>query len=164
MPDLCAQPYDLAANGFYFDCAEQFNEKAGANRNRYGEPVEEYEIQFIDGDRIDYLLFAAFGVDQSNLASFFNAATNLEKDQKVGLVAMADCGYEVNDETDTSDVELHYVDSFRDLAIQFVDEGLYGQIPDALQYYINYDAIGRDLEMDYGQISIGSENIIYRCP
>ena len=53
MTQLHAQPYDLAANGFYFETAEEFTVKAKANRNDYGQEVEEYEIQFIDGDHID---------------------------------------------------------------------------------------------------------------
>ena len=50
---LHAQPYDLAATGFYFETPEAFQSKAKANRNDYCDPVEEYEIQFIDGDDVD---------------------------------------------------------------------------------------------------------------
>lgn len=35
--------------------------------------------------------------------------------------------------------------------------------PQALQYYIDYDAITRDLGMDYSEIRIGGTNYIYRC-
>lgn len=164
MPDLFAQPYDIDAKGFYFDCTGQFNEKAANNCNAYGQFVEEYEILFIDGDEIDCLLFEALDVHQGSLSSYFNVTSDLEKNDKIALVAMADCGYDVNEETDTSDVELHYVDSFRDMAIQFIDEGIYGQIPESIQHYIDYDAIGRDLEIEYGQLRIGGENIVYRCP
>lgn len=41
------------------------------------------------------------------------------------------------------------VDSYAALAEQFVDEGLFGEIPDAIINYIDYEAIGRDLRMDY---------------
>ena len=53
MTQLHAQPYDLSATGFYFEAVEEFDAKAKANRNDYGQQVEEYEIQFIDGDDID---------------------------------------------------------------------------------------------------------------
>jgi hypothetical protein len=49
------------------------------------------------------------------------------------------------------------------LAEQFVEEGLYGEIPKALQYYIDYEAIARDLGMDYSEIRIVGTNYIYRC-
>ena len=37
-------------------------------------------------------------------------------------------------------------DSFKHLAEQMVDAGLYGEIPEALTYYIDCSAIGRDLD------------------
>lgn len=52
MPQLHAQPYDITANGFYFESLEDYADKAKSNRNDYGDPVEEYEIQFIDGDHM----------------------------------------------------------------------------------------------------------------
>jgi len=35
------------------------------------------------------------------------------------------------------------------LAEHFIDEGLYGTIPETLSYYIDYAAIARDLSYDY---------------
>jgi antirestriction protein len=51
----------------------------------------------------------------------------------------------------------------RDLAMQFVEEGLYGDIPTNLQNYLDYDAIGRDLAMDYAETTIDGTRYIYRC-
>jgi len=164
MPDLFAQPYNLDATGFYFDCADQFNQKAADHRDSFDNLVEEYEIQFIDGDDVEYQLFDAFAVDQANLQRYFNAVTNLDEQDKIALIAMSECGYDVDDETDTQDVELHYADSFRTLAMQFVDEGMYGEIPNAISHYIDYEAIARDLEIEHGQVQVGGQNIVYRCP
>jgi hypothetical protein len=66
---LFAQPYDISAEGFYFTSAEQYIAKAANNRNSLGLPVEEYEMQFIDGDELDAELFKAVGVDQSNFGA-----------------------------------------------------------------------------------------------
>ena len=82
---------------------EEYNAKADALRNDYGQPVEEFEIQFIDGDGID-------------------------------------C----------------------DLAEQFVDDGLCGEIPDCMRYYFDYEAYARDLAMDYSHATINGTRIIYR--
>ncbi|MEM9211537.1 MAG: hypothetical protein AAGA63_08615 [Pseudomonadota bacterium] len=68
MVQLHAQPYDLAAKGFYFESAEEFDTKSKSNRNEYGQPVEEYEIQFIDGEDIDCDLAKAIGIHQGNFA------------------------------------------------------------------------------------------------
>lgn len=49
-------------------------------RNDYGEPVEEFEIQFIDGDHIDCDLARAIGLYQSNIAQFFDAVETWDHD------------------------------------------------------------------------------------
>ncbi len=51
----------------------------------------------------------------------------------------------------------------KDLAIRFVEDGLFGDVPESFQYYIDYDAIARDLAMDYGEVTIAGERLIYRC-
>ena len=47
--------------------------------------------------------------------------------------------------------------------MHFVDEGLYGEIPDSLQFYIDYEAMARDLGMDYSETTISGVNYVYRC-
>lgn len=47
------------------------------------------------------------------------------------------------------------VESFEDLAEMFVDEGCFGEIPENLQYYIDYEKIGRGLKYDYTQTKNG---------
>lgn len=49
--------------------------------------------------------------------------------------------------------------AFEQLAEQFVDEGLFGNVPIALQSYIDYEAISRDLRYDYSEYDT---DIIYR--
>lgn len=73
MTQIHAQPYDLAANGFYFESLAEFQTKAKANRNDYGQPVEEYELQFIDGDAIDCDLATAWAINQANIGQYFDA-------------------------------------------------------------------------------------------
>lgn len=45
MTKLYAQPYDTAANGFFFETFEEYTQQANKAKNRYGDPVEEFEIQ-----------------------------------------------------------------------------------------------------------------------
>jgi antirestriction protein len=40
---------------------------------------------------------------------------------------------------------------------------MFGDIPEAIQSYLDYDAIARDLRMDYPEITIGGTRFIYRC-
>jgi len=40
---------------------------------------------------------------------------------------------------------------------------LFGDIPERLQFYIDYDAIARDLSADYSETVIAGDALIYRC-
>lgn len=167
MTKLFAQPYDISANGFYFETVEEYNEKSSKLRNSYGQPVEEFELQFIDGESIDADLFKALGVHQGNFSTYLEAAKEWSEDDKIKvIIAVGEAGYEFDlgkDMPDQFDVDLYQMDSLKELAEQFVEEGLYGEIPKALQYYIDYEAIARDLGMDYSEIRIDGTNYIYRC-
>ena len=82
------------------------------------------------------------------------------------IIAVGEAGYKFDlgkDAPDQFDIDLYELDSLKDLAEQFVEEGLYGEIPKALQYYIDYEAIAHDLGMDYSEIRIDGTNYIYRC-
>ena len=67
MATLHAQPYNLDAVGFYFESAEEFTTKAEGLTDCHGLPVEEFEIQFIDGDTGDAQLFEVCGINQTGL-------------------------------------------------------------------------------------------------
>ncbi|MFZ6845529.1 hypothetical protein [Undibacterium sp. RuTC16W] len=47
-----AQPYNISAVGFYFDTLEAYTEKSESLLDAFGNPVEEFEIQFIDMGRL----------------------------------------------------------------------------------------------------------------
>lgn len=167
MTKLFAQPYDMSAYGFYFESVEGYNKLSKELRNSYGEPVEEFEIQFIDGEYIDAKLFSALGVYQCDLGAFFNVVGDWEYDDKVRvIIAVGEVGYKFDlekDVPDQFDIELYEMNSLRDLAIQFVEEGFLGEILDSVHSYLNYDAIARDLGMDYCEIRIADINYVYRC-
>lgn len=163
---LYAQPYDISAEGFYFTDAEDYARKAAAARNAFGLPVEEFEIQFIDGDLLDCDLARAMGLNQANLARFLAWAAEWDEHEKiVAIVAAQACGHDLGPDTDPDDldVDIYRLASMRELAEQFVEEGLFGDIPEQLRFYIDHEAIARDLAMDYGEAIIGGERLIYRC-
>ena len=167
MTQLFAQPYDITASGFYFETAAEYEEKANKLRNSYGQPVEEFELQFIDGESIDADLFKALGVHQGNFPAYLEAVEDWSVEDKVKvIIAVGGAGYKFDlgtDAPDQFDIDLYELDSMKELAEQFVEEGLFGEIPEALQNYIDYEAIARDLSMDYSEIRIDGTNYIYRC-
>lgn len=67
---LHAQPYDITATGFYFSTAEEFDEKVSKLTNDFGDPVEEFEIQFIDGEQIDCELAKAIDLSQGTFRDY----------------------------------------------------------------------------------------------
>ncbi len=67
---------------------------------------------------------------------------------------------------DTYEVDIYdyrddksFTDTFELLAQDFVDEGLFGEIPKSLEFYIDHSAIARDLRMDYSEFE---SNVIGR--
>ena len=167
MPILYAQPYAFDASGFHFESADQYTARAERTRTAYGEPVEEFEIQFIDGECLDAHLFDALSVNQSNLDGYFTVAADWTDDQKIRvIVAVGEAGYRFRlgeDEPDDLDIDLYAIDSLSDLAVQFVEDGLFGDIPKSIENYLDYDAIAHDLSMDYGTVTIAGTRYAYRA-
>lgn len=56
-----AQPYDITASGFYFENIDDYQAKVVKCIGDGGQPVEEFEIQFIDVESIDAELFDKMG-------------------------------------------------------------------------------------------------------
>jgi hypothetical protein len=167
MTTLCAQPYDISASGFYFDSAEDYDAKAAKLVNAYGQPVEEFEIQFIDGDRLDCELFTAPGVHQGSFAAYLEAVADWSDDQKIRvIIAVGEAGYSFDlgrDDPAKIDIDLYEVDTLHDLAVQYVEDSLFGDIPAAIENYLDYDAIAHDLGMDYGTVTIDGTRYAYRA-
>ncbi|WP_417517988.1 antirestriction protein ArdA [Minwuia sp.] len=162
---LFAQPYDISATGFYFETVEQYDAQAAKAVNAYGQRVEEFEIQFIDGERIDFALSRAWELCQVNFAAFLEAAQSWDEEKKhLYIIAVGDCGYghfDVVDDPDGIEIDLYSVESLRELAENFVDEGLFGEVPDSLASHIDYDSIARDLAADFSETEIAGEKLVY---
>lgn len=162
-----AQPYDMCARGFFFTDADDYKAKVKEARNDYGQAVEEFEIQFIDGSNLDAALFSALGVNQAMLIPFMAKLETWEEGKKKDLIiAVGECGYGFDIETDDPDdldIDLYTDMTLRDLAYQYIDEGVFGEIPERLMPYLDYDAIARDLACDYTETLICGVMYVYRA-
>ena len=145
-PVFHAQPYSLDARGFYFTDMDDYQAKYDANRNRFGLHVEEYEIQFIDGDSEDAQLFEAVGIDQGSIGKFFELIDEMDDYQKPGLYFLLDMGYDLDDALDKIDDVMIQEGSLEEAAETLFDEIYLEQIPANLQSYIDYSAFARDCE------------------
>jgi len=164
---LFAQPYNIDANGFFFESVEEYKTKSQGNRDRFDNPVEEYEIQFIDGDRLDAEFARAFGLNQGSFGDFLRFADEWEDHEKIRfIIAVGECGYDLDpicEDINQFDIDIYDVDSLKELAEQFVDDGLFGEVPTAFSNYIDYEAIARDLSVDYATTEIAGDRLAYRC-
>ena len=163
---LFVQPYNIEAQGFYFHDAEEYDRKVATCKTRLGEPVEEFEIQFIDGEHFDCDLAKAIGLNQANFKDFLECVDAWQEWEKINtIIALDDLGYDFDPQNDPDHygIDIYYVQTMKELAEQFVGDGLYGDIPENLQFYIDYDAIARDLSVEYTQTNIAGEQLIYRA-
>ena len=153
MPTLYAQPGDPSVTGFHFESAAEFWAKARRLRDMDNGQVGDFELRFADGQLLDAELFKAIGVSQGELASFFDAAHNWTVDQKVhAIVAVSEfgVGFPLSEaEADAIDIDLYLVNNLHDLALKFVEDGVFGEVPEELEKYIDYDAIVHDLNKTY---------------
>ena len=158
-----ATPYDINAAGFYFSDYDEYAAKAAAHRNEYGEPVEEYEIQFIDGE--NYALFNALGVNQATLSRWFDDYEELEGEVLVKTVYFLERGYGEEQIIDNLDnVEL-YEGSANEYAEEFIsDTGMLDGLPENLRYYFDVEAFARDMLAggDISEVEIMGKNYVVR--
>jgi len=142
MTELFAQPYSTEHTGFYFDSIEKFDEGMEA-LNEKG--CEEVEIQFIDGDAHQPSLFKAASIDQSNISLWFDELEDMASDDATKICYLLDY-LDLDDALSRYDeVYLHY-GTAEDYAQEIIEETT--EIPESLQYYIDYEAIARDMKIN----------------
>ena len=158
-----ATPYDISTTGFYFSDYEDYKAKAASHRNEYGDPVEEYEMQFIDGENCE--LFIALGVNQATLKHWFDELENLEGLDAIKAVYLVSCGYDESQIMDRlEEIEL-YEGSARDYAENLIeDTGMLNELPENLRYYFDVDAYARDLlaSGDISELQASGDNYVVR--
>lgn len=143
---LYAQPYNMDAQGFYFHSFEQYETKSENLRDRFGNVVEEFEIQFIDGD--DAALFEACGINQSNLATWFDDIEDKDENEKIALYFLTgELGYTLDQAIDKVEDVIIYEGDAKEAAEELFDECYAHTIPENLRFYFDMDKFARDLEI-----------------
>jgi hypothetical protein len=151
MTTICAIPYDTSASAFYFSTVDEYREKYAKRL-----PVEEYELQFIDGDNPK--LFSEAGICQSNLENWFESLDNIEDDSDDGISLryLLSMGYTLTDALSKFNEVMVFRGKPSDYAYEIFEDS---EIPEHLANYIDYDAIARDMEIN-GEIAEFSDEII----
>lgn len=141
-----AQPYRIGAEGFYFTDLDDYTAKAASARDDQGFPIEEFEIQYIDGEDAD--LFNAIRVNQANLVDWFDILDELEgkPDGKIIACYLAQEGYCMEEVSTGWDDYSLYHGTAADYAEEFVKDCY--QLPEHIVGYIDYERLGHDLVLD----------------
>lgn len=147
---LYANPYDTSARGFYFSSAAEFEKQYKAHL-----PVEEYEIEFIDGSSEDAKLFDALRVSQAfDLERYFDEIVALNDHDKAALyyyLKYYDSSADLDDALRAVDDEVRVFEGdVKAYAENYVDDmgGVAELGKKLVEQYFDYEAFGRDLAYD----------------
>lgn len=146
MTTLHATPYNIDAAGFYFESTANYQNKSKNHLDLFGNLVEEFEIQFIDGD--DSALFNACGINQSNIDTWFDVIELMSDTVKLNLYYLAGvAGYSLEQALDKADEPSIYNGNLLDAATEFFDECWLPSVPENIMYYIDYEKFARDCQL-----------------
>jgi hypothetical protein len=159
---LYATPYERGWSSF-FRTAKEFKQRMAKMRNANGEQIRTVQISFAAGEDIDEEVFDALKVEQDNFEAYLKIVEELDFQDKIKLIIKSK---ELGDsfkweEPCQWDIDIYEFDSLEDLAINFVEAGLFGKISKELEYYLDYSKIARYLLIDYCEINILGKNYIY---
>jgi Antirestriction protein (ArdA) len=161
MTTLHATPYNLDIKGFYFESEDEFITKMEGLTDKYGIPVEEFEIQFIDGD--DDELFEAAGITQATLSIWFDDIELLTNYQKLGLFFLLDIGRGLECALENYDDASIQEGDLEDAAAQLFDECYAHDIPESLRYYIDYEKFAQDVKLGGDMVEFEYNGTTYTC-
>ena len=149
MNTFFAQPYSTDAVGFYFSTLNTYTYNAESLLDNFGNPVEEFEIQFIGGD--DSQLFSACDINQSNLKLWFLIIADLSEHEKTILYYLCSSSrYSLENALDKLEGVDLYEGSLKDVAENLFNEFYLNSIdvPEDLRFYIDYERFARDCKMN----------------
>ena len=162
MTTLHATPYNIDATGFYFTDVIDYETKASMHVDRYGNLVEEFEIQLIDGD--DAELFEACVINQANLNIWFDEIEFLQVFEKASLYYLVGvAGYNLDQALEKINDTCIYQGELLEAATELFDECYLYNIPENIRDYIDYERFARDCELGGDMCEFEYASITYTC-
>lgn len=157
-----ANPFNTGVCGFYFTDYADYLEQADNLKDSFGMPVEEFSLEFIDGDNAE--LFNSLGINQANLQDWFERYEQLEDDDLIRAIYLAEyLNVDMSDILDQlEDVMLFEGDSKSYTENYIEDTGLLDEMPENLRYYFDTEAFARDMLLsgDINEVEIQSTTYV----
>lgn len=145
MTTFYAQPYNQEHTGFSFTDFDEY-EEGMEKLNDAG--CEEVEIQFIDGEHAD--LANSISLDADTLEQWFDEVEDLDDHEAEQVEYLLDIGYSLEEALIKYDGVSIFEGSRGDYAAELTEDC--SDIPAHLIHYIDWDAMGRDMEIN-GEIT-----------
>ncbi|MFM0298719.1 antirestriction protein ArdA [Paraburkholderia sediminicola] len=148
MNSYFACPYNIDATGFYFHSLEEYLQRSVQCADSFGNLVEEFEIQFIDGGAADAQLFEALDVNQASLSRWFDCVDELSAEAKAAVFYLASqCGQTAEDALDNAKDVILREGEIADAAADQFDE-IYSELPQGVRMYVDIEAYARDCRLN----------------
>lgn len=160
-----ANPYDITAQGFYFESYEEYETKRDALRNSSCQPVEEFEIEVLDGTSEELELVNSIGIDQGNMKDVIEYIETSDESEWPALFFLMGNNIvkSFEDAKDKIDEVFITESSLIDAASELFDEVYGHSIPDNIKCYIDYKSFARDCAIggDMQEFEFGGKT--YTC-
>ena len=158
-----ANPYNTSVAGFYFESIEELEEKSVELKDEFGLPVEEFDVEAIDGTREEMELADVFGIDQANIAEFIAFIETSDEDLWPAIYfILNDNRASSFDEAiriarDYSIREGELIDAASEIFNEVYD------LPDEVKMYIDYEKYADDLRCGGDMVEFEFGGKTYTC-
>jgi hypothetical protein len=149
---LYANPHDISCSGFYFGRIDEFNKQLSQAS------YEKVEIEYVEGDNPG--LFQATNIHQGNVDLWFDELDKYSDDshEASAIGYLLDIMH-LDEAIKRRDEVILHRGSLADYAFELVkDVCSLDELPDLIRNHIDYDSIGRDLELN-SEITELSRNV-----
>ena len=156
--EAVAIPYDTSASAFYFDSPESFEKQIGKQFNRYGQFVEEFEIDLVDGDNSVFEFNKIMDLHQSNVSEWFEYLeiyAGMKEHEQAALMWLVSSGIkkDIGQALESASDVCVFEGTPLDYAYEVIADCY--NLPEIAEMYFDYKAFARDLEMNGEIVEFG---------
>lgn len=159
---LYAKPISDTAEGFEFSKLSEFVFGSTTCRDKAGEQVNRFNIEFVEGSEVDCLMAKHWPLKLTTVKTFLDAAETWSIEDKVKfIIAVGELDFERAewvDGKDQFDITLHRYPDMKKFAEAMIAHGSYSNIP---KEKIKLETVIEELEADYSEINIDGVNYIF---